>query len=89
MKQLPAILRLGTRLLLFFLIVGIAAACGTSRAGTKKRRKVRMPCPCNLHHHFPVYLAYASSEQNEVCFSPGRADVSQSGAERLCRGPNW
>jgi hypothetical protein len=88
MKKLPAILRLDTRLLLFFLIVSIAGACGTSRAATKKRRKVRMPCPCNLHRHFPVYLAYASSDQNEVCFSPRRADVSQSGVERLCRWPN-
>jgi hypothetical protein len=88
MKKLPAILRVSSKLLLFFLIVGIAGACGTSRAGTKKRRKVRMPCPCNLHHHFLVYLAYANSEQNKVCLSPGGTNVSQSGVERLCREPN-
>ncbi len=88
MKKLPTVLQISSKLLLFFLIIGIAGACAASRAGTKKRRKVRMPCPCNLHHHFPVYLAYANSEQNEVCLSPGGANVSQSGAERLCREPN-
>jgi len=52
MKKVPRSLRWLT-LLGFAFLVG---ACGVGRPGAKKRRKVRMPCPCNLHHHFPVYL---------------------------------
>jgi len=72
-------------------VVGLAflmGACGAGRPGTKKRRKVRMPCPCNLYPHFPVYLAYANEQKHAVSFSPEWAHGSHAPSKRLCRKPD-
>lgn len=63
----------------------MVVACGGPRAGAKKRRKVRMPCPCNLYPHFPVYLAYASQKEREwiTGFSGAYRLYSDSGS--VCR----
>ena len=84
MKKVPRSLRWLT-LLGFAFLVG---ACGVGRPGAKKRRKVRMPCPCNLHHHFPVYLTYANEQKSTVSPSLKWAHGSYPPSKRLCRRPD-
>ncbi len=84
MKKITLSLR-WLALLGFAFLVG---ACGAGRPGTKKRRKVRMPCPCNLYPHFPVYLGYASEQKDTVSFSPEWACGIYPPSKRLCRRPN-
>ncbi len=65
-------------------LLAVVVACGGPRAGAKKRRKVRMPCPCNLHPHFLVYLAYANQEECKSRIGSEWAYDSHDGSKRLC-----
>ncbi len=85
MRSFQAILR---RYLVWLGVLVMAAgtvACGGPRAGAKKRRKVRMPCPCNLGPHFPVYLAYASQKERKWATSPSRAYQPYDDSGGVCR----
>ncbi len=65
MIKLRAILRKYAFLMGLSGVLAMTIACTGPRSVAKKRRKVRMPCPCNLYFRFPVYLAYASQKECE------------------------
>ena len=68
-----------------FLGIVVVVACGGSRTVAKKRRKVRMPCPCNLSPRFPVYLAYASHKERERITGAERDYGPYYDSGRVCR----